>query len=165
MENVRKLLDKAKEVQGVESDYALAKSLGLPRERISNYYAGERMPNEYACLKIAEALGKPLSEVIAAVRVEGEKDEKRREAWRRYYKSLSGVAASFAAAMVLTCVMMIVTSNRAEAIPYRDAAANNLYYVKFLKEIRRAISWLRCRLNIVFGRVYSINWLNACITA
>lgn len=93
MENITKLLDATKRVFDVDTDYALAKALDLPTQRISDYYKGSRAPDEFACLKIAQALGKPLDTVIATVKASSEKDEKRREAWENYMKRLGGFAA------------------------------------------------------------------------
>lgn len=95
MENIKKLLNETKYATGVETDYALAKNLDLPRARICDYYKGNRAPDEFACLKIAEALGQPLDTIIARVKAATEKDQKRREAWENYMKRLGGLAASF----------------------------------------------------------------------
>lgn len=94
MQNIKKLLDAAKAATSAESDYRLAKNLGITQARVSAYYAGKETPNEFACLKIAEALDMPLAQVIATVKAEAEKDEKRREAWKDYLKKLGGIAAS-----------------------------------------------------------------------
>lgn len=93
MENVKKLLDDVKQRKGVKSDYALAKTLELPAPRIHDYYKGKAAPDEFACLQIAQALGKPLDVVLAAVRMDAEKNEKRRSAWERYYKGIGEIAA------------------------------------------------------------------------
>lgn len=125
MENIAKLLDDVKAKLGVTSDYALAKSLDLPKQRISNYYTGERAPDEYACLKIADALGKPLDTVIATVKAASEKDETRRKAWENYMKRLGGIAAGFAL-VFLVCVTTIVTSSPAEAAPIQGFSPETL---------------------------------------
>lgn len=116
MENVKKLLDAVKQREGIETDYGLAKTLDLPTQRISDYYKGRRTPDEFACLQIAQALGKPLAEVIAAVKIDTEKDEKRRSAWEKYYKQLGGVAASVIFAVLLN-VTLIVTPVEASPAP------------------------------------------------
>lgn len=114
MENITKLLDETKHAVGVETDYALAKKLDLPRARICDYYKGNRAPDEFACLKIAEALGQPLDTIIARVKAATEKDEKRREVWENYMKRLGGIAASFVAGIFIV-VTLIVTPSPAEA--------------------------------------------------
>lgn len=114
MENIRIFLDAIKQRNGITSDYALAKKLELPTQRISDYYKGKAAPDEFACLKIAQALDKPLNEVIAAVKMDTEKDEARREVWRKYYKRLGGVAASISLLVVMS-VILIVTPSPANA--------------------------------------------------
>lgn len=116
MENITKLLDAIKDAKGITTDYALAKALDLPRARICDYYKGTRAPDEFACLKIAEALGKPLNTIIATVKANSEKDEKRREVWENYFKRIGGLAASLAS-VFLVFVTLIVTSPKAEAAP------------------------------------------------
>lgn len=128
MGNVKKLLDDVKHVTGVESDYALAKKLGVSKQSVSEYYSGKNVPNEFACLQIAESLGKPLETVIAAVRVEAEKDETRRSAWEKYYKRVGGMAAAVFLAVLLT-VTFKVTPADAEAPTLKLSQAHDLYYV------------------------------------
>ena len=122
MENVKSLLDTVKTAKGIESDYALAKTLDLPNGHISEYYSGKRSPNEFACLKIAQALNRPLADVLAVVRIAAEKDEKRRQAWKDYYKSIGGIAAGFALA-VLVGVTTLLTPSPAQAAPMLENAS------------------------------------------
>lgn len=130
---IRELLDAVKNAKGISTDYALAKTLGLPRARICDYYKGTRTPDEFACLKIAEALGKPLDQIIATVKATSEKDEKRREAWENYMKRLGGVAASFTA-MMLVYVTLIVTPHPAEAAvtPFDYANSHGIQIMRVL---------------------------------
>ncbi len=96
METIKTLLDEVKKNKGIETKYALAKALGLPTQRISDYYngTGSKYPDNYACLKIAEALHRDMNEIIAIVQIEAEKDEKKKEIWREYYRRIGGIAAS-----------------------------------------------------------------------
>lgn len=129
MENINKLLDAAKHAKGVTSDYALAKALELPTQRVSDYYKGSRVPDEFACLQIAKALGRPLDSVIATVKAATEKDEKRREVWENYMKSIGGIAAAVFIT-ISRIVTGIMTSNPAEAAPVQASEPYALYYVK-----------------------------------
>lgn len=92
---INELLDEVKNANGLFSDGELARKLDVDKRRISDYRKGERFPDEYTCLKIAESLGQPLDAIIARVKAATEKDEKRREAWENYMKRLGGLAASF----------------------------------------------------------------------
>ena len=150
MSNIRELLDAVKKAKGVETDYALAKVLTLPKQRISDYYKGKTAPDQFACLKIAESLNKPLAEIITAVEIDAEKDESRREAWRKYYKSIGGIAASFVLALFFA-VTLIVTPTPAEASIGGIGQSHDLYYVNYARRIKgfilAAISTVRRMLS------------------
>jgi len=77
------LLDEVKKKLGVSSDYALCKALDIPTGKMSDYRNGKRVPDNYACFKFAEVLGKSPSEVIAGVLAENEKNSDK----RLFYKS------------------------------------------------------------------------------
>lgn len=119
------LLDAVKKVKGLESDGELARNLGVSKQAVSDYYNDKRAPDDFACLKIAEALGKPLDTVIATVKAASEKDESRREAWENYMKRLGGLAASVLITVCVT-VTMLVTSEPAEAAPLQGFSPETL---------------------------------------
>jgi len=137
MNTIKELLDATKAAKGVTSDYALAKALSISTQRISDYYKSSRVPDEFACLQIAEALERPLDEILAAVRIEAEKDENRREVWRRYYKSIGGIAASIMTVFFLVCTL-IVTSTPAEASNSKASKAEHFVLCKISARIRKA---------------------------
>lgn len=76
-------LNEAKERLGIESDYKLAKWLELPRETVSGYRTGRRTIDDYAAVKIAEALNVPPIQIIAAANAEREKDDRKRSFWEQ----------------------------------------------------------------------------------
>ena len=153
MENVKKLLDEVKKAKGITSDYALAKALNLPKMRISDYYKGKTAPDRCACKKIAASLNKPLDEVIATVEIDREKDEKRREEWRGYLKSIGGMAASFMLA-VLTVVTFFVTYPSEALANQRVTAESSTDYklCAFGYWIRRRVLAVRHMLESAFPR-------------
>lgn len=106
MTKVIELLEAVKAAKNVQTDYALAKVLDLPTQRISDYMKGERAPDEFACLQIAKALGESYEVITALVKMETEKDEGRRNAWREYYKSIGGIAASVLCALAVVVTMV-----------------------------------------------------------
>lgn len=97
------LLNAAKAKLEINSDYALAKVLGVGKGRIGNYRAGSCKPDEQACFKLAEILEVDPAAIIAAVRLEGEKEPTKREFWRRQsarYALGAGVIAALLAGSV-----------------------------------------------------------------
>lgn len=111
---IAKLLDEVKAKTGAKSDGELARNLGVSKQAMSSYYSGHRAPDEFVCLKIAQALEKPLVSIIATVKAASEKDETRRAVWENYMKRLGGIAASVLVTVCIT-VTMLVTSTPAKA--------------------------------------------------
>ena len=146
MKNIKRLLDEVKKAKGIESDYALAKALDINKARISAYYAGKEAPNEIACLRIAKAINRPFDEIMAAIRIDAEKDEKRREEWRRYYKSIGGYAASFMLLLFASVKFFVTSPENA----YADQALNkpqchSIQIMRLLGQISKRIcaKWKR----------------------
>jgi hypothetical protein len=87
------VLDGIKEKNGLKTNTALAEFLGIDFRRIPEYYKGrEPMDDDYP--KIAMASGKRVDELQYLVKITTSKDEKTREVWSKYYKSIGGIAAS-----------------------------------------------------------------------
>lgn len=152
---IAELLDEVKAKTGTKSDGELARTLGIDKRRVSDYYTGHRAPDEYVCLKIAETLGKPLDTVIATVKASSEKDEKRREAWENYMKRLGGVAASFLITICVT-VTMAVTSTPVEARPFYVSSPDHFvlckqrWRLKLKSVLRRIRQKCTFRVNIAW---------------
>lgn len=80
----------------VQTDYALAKALDVPRPRIHDWTKGIREIDDEGAAKIALALGLPLGEVLADLRAQGAKTEKSREFWRSFLSRTRSAAAMLA---------------------------------------------------------------------
>lgn len=91
------LLEAVKAREGITSNYRLAKVLDIPENRINDYAHGRAHPDEYAATKIALALELDPISVIAELKAESEKDEKKREFWRNFLTRAALVVASLAA--------------------------------------------------------------------
>jgi len=78
------LMDELKAAEGMTSDYQLSKETGIAQSRISDYRKGRLTPDEYACTRLALALGREPIEVIAMVQAEQAKTEEKREFWRNF---------------------------------------------------------------------------------
>ena len=89
METIDALLNRVKEVQKLPSDYALAKSLGLSTQHITNWRSGKGLPEPATAVRIAELLDRPAMEILAVI--EGERERHRKhprpwiiQLWERY---------------------------------------------------------------------------------
>lgn len=112
---IEKLLDECKDKLDVKSDYALAKKLVIHAGLISDYRAGKREPDEYACLKIAEVLGLDAEALMVHFAARKAKNPKVREYLQKYSERLGGLAAA-----IFIVVTFIVTPTPSQAAPVLD---------------------------------------------
>lgn len=122
MRNTIFYIDEAKKKLGIESDYGLAKELGLSRAAVSLWRNGKGSMDDYAATRIAEIIGVNPLIVIAAVNVEKEKTEERKEYWKNFYERLGGIAAT-----ILLAVNLIMTPTPSEAATILESGAMTLY--------------------------------------
>jgi len=120
--NTPELLDKAKTKLGIDTDYKLAKTLGIKDARIYDYRHGNRTPDNYAIARFAEILEIDPWSLVKEIEAQTEKNEKRREFWKRAAVFLLGGFLS---------VNLFVTPSPAEAAETQaQILDNNVYYVK-----------------------------------
>jgi transcriptional regulator with XRE-family HTH domain len=113
---INKLLDDCMAKVGAKTDYQLWQKTGIPRARISNYRSGERMPDAYACSKIAEILGMDEMMLIAHFEGMSAKNPQVKEYWQKKLERLGGMAAAILIAFV-TLIVTLGTPAPAQAAP------------------------------------------------
>ena len=106
MKTTAEYLDAAKAKMGVEIEYGLANNLGITRAAVSRYRHNERAFDNFTAMQIAKVTGIALDVIIADMEMQREPDEKRREAWENYMKSLGGIAATVVISSL--CVLSMV---------------------------------------------------------
>jgi len=89
MSTTNGLLDRAKAALGVDSDYALAKALGITQPAVTAYRHGKSAPEPAIAGRLAEIIGQPPLQVIAMIEQEREAAKKHPRApilefWNRY---------------------------------------------------------------------------------
>lgn len=132
----RELLDKCKEKLNISSTYALAKIWDVSESMLSNYYNGKRTPDDFACFKIAETLNLDPAFVIAQIRAENEKDEKKAEYFRVFGGLLRKQAVNIV--LVLVCVASLVSAPDTENDNLLIAIASSCATALFLR-LRRFV--------------------------
>lgn len=91
-----KTLDYLEELKAVAprpSVYAVAQLLGLKEDTVRSWHLGRAHPDAYACSLIAEALDRPIEQVLADVQADKETDPTRKRYWE-------GLARKYAACVV-----------------------------------------------------------------
>lgn len=79
--NTLEYLAACKDRLGIDSDYALAKRLGVRQPTISSYRAGRSRMDDDVALKVAEILELHPMQVIAAANAERAKTEEQKARW------------------------------------------------------------------------------------
>lgn len=79
----------------ISSDYALAKALEIPTQRISEYMAEKRIPNPYALVKIAECLKLNPLALIAEFEELSAKNETERSFWAGFRQRVENPLRAF----------------------------------------------------------------------
>lgn len=130
--NTTEYLDAAAKATKSLTDYQLAKRLGLSNARISDYRKGHRRPDEYACTRIAVALGVDPAIVIAEIAVEWEKNEERRRWWSDFLRYF-GKASAIGGMLVLIYIVSSPVAQAAGSAARGDTITS--HYANFLRRL------------------------------
>lgn len=82
-------LDRTKQKLGIESDYALAKELGISREYLSQFRVGKRAISDEVALKVAKILGISPVQILAVAQAERAKNPEIQAAWNGLLEKIS----------------------------------------------------------------------------
>jgi len=95
-------LDAVKAQLNIETDYELAKRLGVPRGHVTEMRSGKRGVQIAVAFKLAIALELDPASVVADLEEQREKNEKRRAFWRGFLSRAAALAAVLACTLVLS---------------------------------------------------------------
>lgn len=128
-------IDRVKVAKGWESDYRVAKELGITQSAVSKHRKRESTLDEDTALKIAQALQLDPVLILADQAMERAKDAEARSAWSAILQRLGGVAAG-----VLVAVGVSSSPAPAQAgqgTQFSGNAPGSVYYVKSAGARRR----------------------------
>lgn len=106
MFSVALLLDRAKANGRIESDYRLAKVIGISHSVISGYRAGKSMPDARVLEQLCALSGDDLAVVAASIQSERERTPEGKAVWLGIAKRLAG-GAQTAILSVLVAIGLI----------------------------------------------------------
>lgn len=155
MSYTNELIDRYKIAIKVDSDYAVAKALGLRPNRISNYRTGISHADDKTAVMLATVLHLDPMETIARINMDRASDKEDKAFWRRF--------AGTTALILCTIGLTLPASGKADTYPApqsQDSAAHGRHYAKWLMWLLR--QWLAWRLR---DRRPSPGNLEACICA
>ena len=106
MSKAKELLLECKIALGVKTDYKLAQALKINRGIVSDYLSGKRVPDVYACVRIALALKRDPAEIIAEIEAETEKNPERRAFWVDFLQHVKAAGRFGMLALVFTTSLL-----------------------------------------------------------
>lgn len=110
--NINELLDLAKNRANLQSDYALAKALGIQGGIIAHWRKERRHPSNEEAVQLATLAGLDEMRVIAEIELRTAKNDKKKAFWQHYIESRSIAACLTMTALACT---IILTPEPAEA--------------------------------------------------
>lgn len=134
MNATNRLLDRIAARLGISSDYAIAKALRAPTQRIYSYRSGRTQMDDDAAVEAAILAGDDPAAVLAEIRGERAKSPATREAWQRVAKlARAAVSPAKAACAVLALVAALavtgITSPDAALAAFLSAALLYIIYI------------------------------------
>lgn len=106
MDLIARLLDTAKAKAQIESDYRLAKVIGITHSVISSYRMKKSMPNDKILAQLCALSGDDVAVIAAQVQAERAQSTEGKSMWLMIAKRLSG-GASTAILSVLFAISLI----------------------------------------------------------
>jgi predicted transcriptional regulator len=125
MFSVANLLDAAKEKASIDSDYRLAKVIGITHSVVSAYRHGKSMPNDKILAQICALSGDDVAVVAAQIQAERSQSPEGKTMWMMIAKRLSGGAST-----AILSVVFAISLIAGYAEPARAAALNHAQNVK-----------------------------------
>ena len=149
MRTISEVLDRAKTVQKVKSDYKLALCLGIGESSLSAYRNGRGLPDEKTCQKLAVAMGEDPIILMVEMHAQRVKDDDSRAMWSALARRLQTGVSS-----LLFSVMLAIVAIAASALPAKastvsvDQPAASLY---IMLSTPKGLKSLFLCLFVIFG--------------
>ena len=89
MRSIIEVLDRAKAVQKVRSDYKLSLTLGIGESSLSSYRRGLVLPDEINCIKLAAAMHEDPALLVAEMQAQRAKTPELKKLWSGIAKRLT----------------------------------------------------------------------------
>lgn len=143
MRNINAVLDTAKKVHKIGSDYKLAMYLGVGDSNLRNYRHGRSLPDAKVCSKLAAALGEKPDLLIVEMQAQREKDAETRALWESLAKRLQKGVAGIKMMLLLAIVSIAFYAVPALAGVYVAASATQaakIYIVEYLSRLIRGLA-------------------------
>lgn len=132
MDLIANLLERAKAGAGIESDYRLAKVIGITHAGISSYRVGRSMPNDKILAQLCALSGDDVAVIAAQVQAERAQSTEGKSMWLMIAKRLAGGASTAILTVLFTISLIAGYAGEARASAVQSVKtqwAGSLYIV------------------------------------
>lgn len=102
---IEELLDRAKHMANIESDYRLAKALGISAGNLSNIRKGRAHPSNEVAVQLAALAKLDEMQVIAEIELRTANSERKQKFWQNFLEQRGAAAALGVMAIGLAIVL------------------------------------------------------------
>jgi len=131
MFSIADLIDRAKAGGNIDSDYRLAKVIGITHSAVSNYRAGKSMPDARVLEQLCALSGDDLAVFAAQIQAERERTPEGKNMWLMVAARLRGAAQTAILSVCFAIALIAAPASEARATTL-DAAKTgqvNLLYI------------------------------------
>lgn len=131
MFSIAEFLDRAKARASIESDYRLAKVIGITHSGISSYRMGKTLPNESVIEQLCALSGDDPDLIAAQIQAARAKDAPARQMWNRIAMRLAGGASPAILSVLFSLGLIAATAQEARAgtAPTAKLSAVQIIYI------------------------------------
>lgn len=132
MFSVANLIERAKVRGNIESDYRLAKIIGINQSALGNYKAGRSMPDERVLEQLCALSGDDVAVFAAQIQAERARTAEGKTMWLMIAKRLQGAATTAILSVCFAIALIAAPASDALATTldaYKTGEANILYIV------------------------------------
>jgi hypothetical protein len=158
MRTITEVLDRAKRVQKVTSDYKLSLTTGIGESSLFAYRNKGVLPDEINCKKLADAMGEDAALLTVEMQAQRAKSPEAREVWLNIAKRLQMGVSSVLFSLVLAIVAIAANALPVSAATVSASAASPGLYIMLTKALSRFVQTFK--IIATFGKelLKSRNW-------
>lgn len=157
MISIAKLLDSAKAKAGIESDYRLAKVIGITHSVISGYRLAKSMPNEKILAQLCALSGDDVAVVAAEIQALRAQSPEGKNMWLMIAKRLAGGAGTAILSVLFSIALIAGIAEPAQAADREGGRSARLDFIYIVSSTFLSVaSFLLVRLrfrNSTFRRL------------
>ncbi|MDT7522021.1 DUF3693 domain-containing protein [Rhodoferax sp. TBRC 17198] len=132
MFSIADLLERAKAKANIESDYRLAKVIGITHGAMTHYRQGRTLPNESVIEQLCALSGDDAGVIAAQIQAERSKTPEAKNMWLMVAARLRGAAQTAILSVCFAIALIALPASDARAVTvdaYKSGSVNLLYIV------------------------------------